>query len=183
MDIECPYCPEPRLEADDEDGFYEYTSLLDQLVRSVVGPEVHELFQRKIRDSTLLNETDFRWCVNCSFGFYVEKNRFRFVECSNCSTLICTDCNEQWESQHEDVTCEQFRQWKVDNDLTRAKVELDRHLKRNGIDCPKCSFRFELSKGGCLHYHCTQCAHDFCGCCKAPFLKSSVSVFEKDLQE
>lgn len=43
-------------------------------------------------------------------------------------------------------------------------------------DCPKCKFRFFLSKGGCLHFKCTQCQHEFCGGCSRPFRIGAVSL-------
>lgn len=39
----------------------------------------------------------------------------------------------QWEEQHEGVTCEQFAQWKIDNDPNNQAVGLARHLEENGI--------------------------------------------------
>lgn len=39
----------------------------------------------------------------------------------------------QWEEQHEDLTCEQFRQWKIDNDPENQTAGLARYLEDNGI--------------------------------------------------
>lgn len=47
-------------------------------------------------------------------------------------------------------------------------------------DCPKCKFRFFLSKGGCLHFKCTQCQHEFCGGCSRPFRMGTVSLSRSD---
>ena len=38
------------------------------------------------------------------------------------------------------------------------------------LDCPKCKMRYSLAKGGCMHFKCTQCGHEFCCGCNRPFL-------------
>ena len=45
-----------------------------------------------------------------------------------------------------------------------------KHLKLNGIDCPKCRFRYDLARGGCMHFTCTQCKYEFCYGCNKEFL-------------
>lgn len=54
----------------------------------------------------------------------------------------------QWEKQHEGITCEQFEEWKNENDPDNQAIGLAKHLADNGIDCPKCKFRYSLSRGG-----------------------------------
>lgn len=54
----------------------------------------------------------------------------------------------QWEKQHEGITCEQFAAWKDENDPDNQAAGLAKHLADNGIDCPKCKFRYSLSRGG-----------------------------------
>ena len=39
----------------------------------------------------------------------------------------------QWEDQHEGLTCDQFAQWKTDNDPEAQKAGLAAILKENGI--------------------------------------------------
>ena len=43
-------------------------------------------------------------------------------------------------------------------------------------DCPHCNFRYSLAKGGCMHFKCIQCGHEFCSGCLRPFKRGSVSV-------
>ena len=38
-----------------------------------------------------------------------------------------------------------------------------------GLTCPRCRARFALSKGGCLHFKCSQCRYEFCQGCNEPF--------------
>lgn len=42
-------------------------------------------------------------------------------------------------------------------------------------DCPKCKFSYALARGGCMHFHCTQCRHQFCSGCYNAFYAKNVS--------
>lgn len=46
-----------------DDEALEYFSNLDILLKSFLDPAVHELFQRKLRDRTLMQDPNFKWCV------------------------------------------------------------------------------------------------------------------------
>jgi len=39
----------------------------------------------------------------------------------------------QWEDQHVDLSCEEFRDWKIANDPEQQLIGLSRHLEENGI--------------------------------------------------
>jgi E3 ubiquitin-protein ligase RNF31 len=54
-----------------DDEALEYFSNRDILLKSFLDPPVHDLFQRKLRDRTLMQDPNFKWCVkgkihNCS---------------------------------------------------------------------------------------------------------------------
>lgn len=53
----------PELHDSDEDTILEYFSNLDILLKNILDVDVHDLFQRKIRDRTLLRDPNFKWCV------------------------------------------------------------------------------------------------------------------------
>lgn len=55
------------LDPDDDDNVYEYLGLMDQLIRYLVPSDVHELFQRKVRDRALMRDPNFRWCTQVCF--------------------------------------------------------------------------------------------------------------------
>ena len=42
--------------------------------------------------------------------------------------------------------------------------------------CPGCKFRYDLSKGGCMHFKCAMCPHEFCSGCYNPFLNNNPQV-------
>lgn len=54
----------------------------------------------------------------------------------------------KWEKQHEGISCDQFAAWKDENDPDYQAKGLAEHLADNGIDCPKCNFKYSLSRGG-----------------------------------
>ncbi|KAJ9596170.1 hypothetical protein L9F63_027208, partial [Diploptera punctata] len=139
---------------------------LDILLKSFLDPPVHELFQRKLRDRTLMQDPNFKWCVKCSSGFIANPRQKRLV-CPDCRSVTCASCRRPWEKQHEGISCEKFAEWKEANDPEIQAAGLAKHLAEHGLDCPKCKFRYALSRGGCMHFTCSQCKHEFCcGCGK-----------------
>lgn len=55
------------------------------------------------------------------------------------------------------MSCEQFNNWKAANDPERQAAGVTKYLQDNGIECPKCNFQYSLSRGGCMHFTCSQC--------------------------
>lgn len=65
MDCTCPFCKQPELHCSDypEDEAIDYFGNLDILLKGILDEAVHELFQRKLRDRTLMQDPNFKWCV------------------------------------------------------------------------------------------------------------------------
>lgn len=165
-----------------------------------MDPEVHELFQRKLRDRSLLRDPNFKWCVQCSSGFFARPKQKRLI-CPDCGSVTCSQCRKvvgtfffsflqrkifityyqfQWQKQHENTSCEQFAEWLKDNDPDAQAQGVQEHLAQNGIDCPKCKFRYSLARGGCMHFTCSQCKYEFCYGCGKQFMmgaKCTVSSY------
>ncbi|KAI5616909.1 hypothetical protein C0J50_23497 [Silurus asotus] len=189
----CPLCNEPDVRAaGHREESMEYFSLLDTQcqdafndfqihlqIRHYLDTQTHELFQRKLRDRALQEMPNFRWCAHCSFGLLHEADRLR-MDCPSCRKSTCFKCKSPWASQHEGISCEKFKEWLQLNSPEFQNSRLELLLSRNKIDCPKCKFRFFLSKGGCLHFKCTQCQHEFCGGCSQPFRMGSACDFSAD---
>ncbi|KAH8409926.1 hypothetical protein KR009_001255, partial [Drosophila setifemur] len=199
-DCSCPFCKLPELsnEAQHEDEHLEYFSNLDIFLKSILDSDVHELFQRKLRDRTLLQDPNFKWCIQCSSGFFVRPKQKRLI-CPDCGSVTCAQCRKPWERQHEGSSCEVYLEWKRENDPELQAQGVQEHLAQHGIDCPKCKFRYSLarlvppliyiqlltefhliSRGGCMHFTCTQCKFEFCYGCARPFMmgaKCTVSSY------
>ncbi|KYN31307.1 RING finger protein 31, partial [Trachymyrmex septentrionalis] len=175
-DAVCPYCKEPNLKDASEDEVLEYFSNLDIQLKTLLDPPIHELFQRKLRDRTLMQDPNFKWCIQCSSGFYADPDHKRLI-CPDCRSVTCAFCRRPWEKQHEGISCEKFAAWKDENDPDNQAAGLAKHLADNGIDCPKCKFRYSLSRGGCMHFTCSQCKYEFCcGCGKAFMMGAKCAV-------
>ncbi|XP_012057130.1 PREDICTED: uncharacterized protein LOC105620231 [Atta cephalotes] len=175
-DAVCPYCKEPNLKDASEDEVLEYFSNLDIQLKTLLDPPIHELFQRKLRDRTLMQDPNFKWCIQCSSGFYADPDHKRLI-CPDCRSVTCAFCRRPWEKQHEGISCEKFAAWKDENDPDNQAAGLAKHLADNGIDCPKCKFRYSLSRGGCMHFTCCQCKYEFCcGCGKAFMMGAKCAV-------
>ena len=72
-DAVCPFCKEPDLTDANEDEVLEYFSILDIQLKSLLDPPIHELFQRKLRDRTLMQDPNFKWCVQVK-RIFITKN-------------------------------------------------------------------------------------------------------------
>ncbi|XP_060729774.1 uncharacterized protein si:dkey-181m9.8 isoform X1 [Tachysurus vachellii] len=176
----CPLCNEPDMRTvGRREESMEYFSLLDTQIRHYLDTQTHELFQRKLRDRALQEMPNFRWCAHCSFGLLHEADRLR-MDCPSCKKSTCFKCKSPWASQHEGLSCEKFKEWLQLNSPEFQNSRLELLLSRNKIDCPKCKFRFFLSKGGCLHFKCTQCRHEFCGGCSRPFRMGAACHFSAE---
>ncbi|KAL3860237.1 hypothetical protein ACJMK2_010391 [Sinanodonta woodiana] len=168
----CPLCSQPDLENETAANYFEFLQLM---LRNLVDQEVMELYDTKLRDWHLMKSENFRWCAHCANGFIWEAGEGRLdMVCQYCNKKTCFLCKRKWEEQHRGLSCEQFSQWKIDNDADNQAAGLARHLEENGIDCPSCKMRYSLAKGGCMHFKCPQCGHEFCSGCYQPFLQKGM---------
>lgn len=76
-----------------EDEVLEYFSNLDIVLKNILDPDVHELFQRKLRDRVLMQDPNFKWCVQCSSGCFVRRGQRRVI-CPDCGSITCSQCRK-----------------------------------------------------------------------------------------
>jgi len=172
----CPLCSEPDL-ANRDMMQQVYLELFVGMVKEHTDVETYNLCQQKLTDFNLSKEAGFRWCANekCKSGFINEqRDDIRKLQCPTCSQFMCFQCKKPWEDQHNDISCEAFAQWKKDNDPEAQQQGLAAHLTANGIDCPNCHMRYDLARGGCMHFRCTQCPNEFCSGCGGSFKNGKV---------
>ncbi|KAM7401442.1 hypothetical protein PAMA_005581 [Pampus argenteus] len=165
-DMVCPVCWEPDI--NDPEHLNSYFSTLDIQLRECLEPEVYELFHKKLTEQALIKDPKFLWCCHCSYGFIYDGVQLK-VTCFQCRNSFCAQCKKPWESQHAGLSCEQYQSWKRENDPEYQRQGLAGYLRDNGITCPNCRFQYALSKGGCMHFCCSQCRYQFCSGCNNPF--------------
>ncbi|CAL8278660.1 unnamed protein product [Lota lota] len=165
-DMVCPVCWEPDI--NDPEHLNSYFSTLDIQLRECLEPEVYELFHKKLTEQALIKDPKFLWCSHCSYGFIYDGHQLK-VTCFQCRKSFCAQCKKPWESQHAGLSCEQYQSWKRENDPEYQRQGLAGYLRDNGITCPNCRFQYALSKGGCMHFCCSQCRYQFCSGCNNPF--------------
>ncbi|XP_061746510.1 E3 ubiquitin-protein ligase RNF31 isoform X2 [Nerophis ophidion] len=165
-DMVCPVCWEPDI--NDPEHLNSYFSTLDIQLRECLEPEVYELFHKKLTEQALIKDPKFLWCCHCSYGFIYDGDQLK-VTCFQCRNTFCAHCKKPWESQHAGLSCEQYQWWKRENDPEYQRQGLAGYLRDNGITCPNCRFQYALSKGGCMHFCCSQCRYQFCSGCNNPF--------------
>ncbi len=44
-------------------------------------------------------------------------------------------------------------------------------------ECPQCHMRYDLARGGCMHFRCTRCPNEFCSGCSKSFKNGKVHSF------
>ncbi|XP_068605071.1 E3 ubiquitin-protein ligase RNF31 [Brachionichthys hirsutus] len=173
----CPQCGKPEIKGHGElEESVDYFNLLDTQIRHFLPSQIHELFQRKLRDRALQEMPNFRWCAHCSFGMLHEADRLR-MDCPSCKKSTCCQCRSPWSPQHQGLSCDQFGVWQQRNRPEQHGVTLH---SNNSIECPNCQFVFGLSRGGCLHFTCSLCQHQFCGGCSRPFRPGSACGFSAE---
>ncbi|XP_074549175.1 E3 ubiquitin-protein ligase RNF31-like [Halichoeres trimaculatus] len=168
-DMVCPVCGEPDI--NDPELMDSYFSTLDIQLRSCLEPDVYDLFHKKLTEQALMKDPKFLWCNHCTYGFINEGDQLK-VTCLSCQKSFCAQCKKPWEPQHQDLSCEEFQQWKRENDPEYQRQGLAGYLRDNGITCPSCRFQYALTKGGCMHFTCTQCRYQFCSGCNNPYHKT-----------
>ncbi|XP_029385439.1 E3 ubiquitin-protein ligase RNF31-like isoform X2 [Echeneis naucrates] len=168
-DMVCPVCGEPDI--NDPEQLDSYFSTLDIQLRDCLALDVYELFHKKLTEHALMKDPKFLWCCHCTFGFINDGDQLK-VTCLSCRKSFCVQCKKPWEPQHQDLSCEQFQQWKRENDPEYQRQGLAGYLRDNGITCPHCRFQYDLTKGGCMHFTCSQCRYQFCSGCNNPFHKT-----------
>lgn len=95
-DCICPFCKLPELHDHDalaEEEMLEYFATLELLLRTILNEPVHELFQQKLRDRTLMKDPNFKWCVQCSSGFFARPRQKRLI-CPDCGSVTCALCRK-----------------------------------------------------------------------------------------
>uniref|UniRef100_A0A3Q3LZ80 RING-type domain-containing protein n=1 Tax=Mastacembelus armatus TaxID=205130 RepID=A0A3Q3LZ80_9TELE len=165
-DMVCPVCWEPDI--NDPERLNSYFSILDIQLRECLEPDVYELFHKKLTEQALIKDPKFLWCCHCSYGFIYDGDQLK-VTCFQCCNSFCAQCKKPWESQHIGLSCEKYQSWKRENDPEYQRQGLAGYLRDNGITCPNCRFQYALSKGGCMHFCCSQCRYQFCSGCNNPF--------------
>uniref|UniRef100_H3CTG2 Ring finger protein 31 n=1 Tax=Tetraodon nigroviridis TaxID=99883 RepID=H3CTG2_TETNG len=165
-DMVCPVCSEPDI--NDQEQLDSYFSTLDIQLRDCLDTDVYELFHKKLTEHALMKDPKFLWCYHCTSGFIYDGDQLK-VTCPSCRKSFCAQCKKPWEPQHQDLSCEQFQQWKRDNDPEYQRQGLAGYLRDNGITCPHCRFQYALTKGGCMHFSCSQCRYQFCSGCNNPY--------------
>nr|XP_020455386.1 E3 ubiquitin-protein ligase RNF31 isoform X2 [Monopterus albus] len=168
-DMVCPVCGEPDI--NDPEQLDSYFSTLDIQLRTCLELDVLELFHKKLTEHALMKDPKFLWCCHCTSGFINDGDQLK-VTCPSCRKTFCAQCKKPWEAQHQDLSCEQFQQWKRENDPEYQRQGLAGYLRDNGITCPHCRFQYALAKGGCMHFSCSQCRYQFCSGCNNPYHKT-----------
>ncbi|XP_056368655.1 E3 ubiquitin-protein ligase RNF31 isoform X2 [Oenanthe melanoleuca] len=162
----CPSCGRPDLR--DEAERLWYWSTLEPQLRQCLDPDTFGLVTRKLTELELLKDPQFLWCPHCSFGFIFEAERGP-AQCPQCHKQCCPRCQLPWDPRHSSLSCTDFGSWLRSRETPGPSQGLGAFLGEMGIECPQCGQCFALARGGCLHFQCSQCQHQFCAGCGVQF--------------
>lgn len=141
---------------------------------SELPPKLKERLETNSLNRALTAMPDFRWCVGCSFGGFIDPSMANGtcsrVQCRACTFSYCLHCQAL---AHDGVTCEQA---KMDPNRVRQRHEEEASKKwkhENSKPCPKCQVPIQRN-GGCSHMTCNKCRHQWCWICARDYKGSHV---------
>eukprot|EP00455_Lapot_gusevi_P005860 TRINITY_DN12502_c0_g1_i2.p1 TRINITY_DN12502_c0_g1~~TRINITY_DN12502_c0_g1_i2.p1 ORF type:complete len:417 (+),score=79.85 TRINITY_DN12502_c0_g1_i2:185-1252(+) len=138
-----------------------------QEVRRVVPPEVFEVYQRFLTEAHLRSDPNCRWCPKAGCGTPMiglgEDRPMMVCPRAECRFTYCFNCKEEW---HADATCQQYQQWKIENN--EADKRYLEWAAQNTKPCPACRSPIQKN-GGCNHMKCISCKHEFCWLCSEKY--------------
>jgi len=103
---------------------------------------------------------------NCD-GFVEVEGNLRHCVCPKCDLNWCCECQVDW---HIGLTCNQFDNWRKENDHADERTQT--LIRTAGWKiCPSCKNAVEKSSG-CNHMRC-RCGNQFCYGCGGPYPCSS----------
>ncbi|XP_010942622.2 ATP-dependent RNA helicase DEAH12, chloroplastic-like [Elaeis guineensis] len=142
--------------------------LLVDLKSLLCSDKLEELFRASLGAFVASSEGAYRFCPtpDCPSVYEVSTPNAaagHFV-CGACSAEVCTKCHLEY---HPFVSCEQYREFKEDPNLSVVEWRLGKeHVK----DCPSCSHIIE-KVDGCNHVAC-RCGVHICWVCLESFESS-----------
>jgi ariadne-1 len=146
-------CPHPK--CDTQVSYYD--------VQRVVPLESFSKYEEFTLLAALSQDPNCRWCPRPGCGNAVIGDpQYRRIVCNKCQFEFCFECNDSWHTG----TCEEYRQWKVENG--KADVKFEEWQKENTKPCPNCKTRIQKNEG-CNHMTCTNCHYEFCWLCGAKY--------------
>eukprot|EP01080_Neovahlkampfia_damariscottae_P001338 gene1338-11420_t len=148
--INCPFCK---------------TELADNDLQSNISVDLYKKFE-DFRLAHFLEKTqEFKCCLtpSCTNGVFWSQNgneENAIWKCSQCKKKYCLKCSDVDHSG----TCEQFKQWKIDNGESDSKLE-ELLKNRTFRKCPGCSSPTQ-KKDGCNGMTCSRCKTQWCWNCE-----------------
>ncbi|XP_053909093.1 LOW QUALITY PROTEIN: E3 ubiquitin-protein ligase RNF31-like, partial [Cuculus canorus] len=148
------------------------------------GSDTYQLFTQKVTELELLQDPQFLWCPQCSFGFIFEGERGPAHSDPQCHRRCCPRCRQpcvgRWGRYGVTMgllgprarVATRGSEFQGVAQRPRPPVRavgLAAFLQEQRLTCPRCGLPLALARGGCLHCLCPHCQHHFCSACAGPF--------------
>jgi len=144
-----------------------------QEIKHNVSKAILSKYEDFLLKISLKEDANCRFCPRpgCSNAM-IGDSTIPMMVCSSelCKYAFCFNCRDEW---HADSTCENYQQWKKDNNATNSLFIS--WANKNTKDCPKCKSKIEKN-GGCNHMKCIECKHQFCWLCLGDYISAHWST-------
>lgn len=149
-------------------------TLMLQKLSPHLTPDEWEKLNKPVLECCIEDDPEFRRCPyrECGLGFYTDL-QLRKAQCPYCHRVMCNKCSSPWQREHENKTCEEFKEWRRLNDPDDPDFQAEEYMRNHGVACPGCEASFVVSKGGCAHLTCPKCKCEFCESCRSKFAKGA----------
>ncbi|KAF2217014.1 hypothetical protein CERZMDRAFT_93075 [Cercospora zeae-maydis SCOH1-5] len=147
------------------------TEEYNRIARSIKdSKQTNAILQRKATESYLRQDLGDGECFvtcpssTCKEGVIMADGHI--FTCPTCKARYCFSCNAP---MHEDMSCEEFlSKRKREDEKAEEETLASKTLEKHSKECPKCKARLQKN-GGCDHFTCKLCKHEFCWLCLAPY--------------
>ncbi|SMR61206.1 unnamed protein product [Zymoseptoria tritici ST99CH_3D1] len=147
-------------------------------VRHLTSDAVHERYMAVTLAATLAAAPDFHACISatCKAGQFHDEAE-NILTCGTCGLVQCVSCGCAF---HHGVSCQEHQESEEirlanSRDKNGDEAASEKLLKEITKTCPGCSIRIQKNESvflpGCDHMTCSQCRHQFCWLCFAPYLE------------
>uniref|UniRef100_A0A0G4G8R5 RBR-type E3 ubiquitin transferase n=1 Tax=Chromera velia CCMP2878 TaxID=1169474 RepID=A0A0G4G8R5_9ALVE len=172
--VRCPSClcdaaAAPRSSSDSSSAS-SVLPISETALRMVLTPEVHQFYMRRLREISVVGVEGMRQCkaADCSgCAIADDPSVTRFVCPLDPSHRYCMKCDTENGEVHEGHTCDQYQQWRKENEGADRAFEQARGTLYKS--CPNRRCRTPIEKTyGCNHMQCTvsTCKTHFCWVCE-----------------
>ncbi|EAS07676.4 Ibr domain protein (macronuclear) [Tetrahymena thermophila SB210] len=137
LNLSCPHCSE---------------KLTYKFIQKILDRSTFTKYRQFLLDQLLQLDPLMRWCPNVKCGQSIKLNKGykRKEQCTQCQSLICTECNREYhKGSCNSVFRKEIKKWEDSSDVQRCEI------------CKTVVAKIS----GCNHMTCKVCGYEWCWLC------------------